>query len=352
MFHTLLGLPSQFTNWCADALEQCLRSTGEEVLVVRASTLEDLQPVITQAPANSKVLLISDAPSPELITVIERSGGPVSISLVPPPVSAAHIHAQEVPQLEATQLVAVRCCLLHELICNPAVQVLSDPSSLGGHDVVLALAQYHGISLSNDVFYAVGNELLASNQTALNGAGLESAFAVSLSSFQPLLERKAVSRLDWPAELFTCDRTPAGPASGRLGMMGPGRVFIWGPYQHIPEGKWRVEADFSVYDNFSGNILKIDVFQNGTSDPVRVEGKWSPPPKGRFQANMQFEAGDITTPTEIRFWMLEGVIEGFFELHGVTLNRLPTTASSQLSTDHSNDAKGFPQPTFTDLNAT
>lgn len=104
-----------------------------------------------------------------------------------------------------------------------------------------------------------------------------------------------------------------------LSMVGPARCILWGPYVHLPMGRWRAQAAIAVRENFSGNTLQIKVVR---ALSTYAEVNASLQPSGAFEFDMEFEIDEPIDPLEITFTLKEGAIEGALRLIGMSFSRI------------------------------
>ena len=141
-------------------------------------------------------------------------------------------------------------------------------------------------------------------------------FAEACRSYQPLLVRQPVVCANWPWSLFVgSDRAPPSTTQE---MLGPGRYIFYGPWLHLPSGKWTAEFDFEVRENASGNKLLFDIY-NGLE--LLALGEVELPEEGSFKAQIPFAILDPVRPLEFRMQIKEGAIEGILTLGTVRVVR-------------------------------
>ena len=148
--------------------------------------------------------------------------------------------------------------------------------------------------------------------------GLVALAADALQGYEHLLAGHAAHTFSWPSSVFLSAEEKGAPVAGPISLMGGARCFLYGPYFHLPAGRWKATADFSVADNGSGNRLKLDVF----TDQVVFEGSCPLPAQGSFRLSVTFEVTEPRLPVQLRFFNEDGAIEGQFDLHEVSISRV------------------------------
>ncbi|TCT05033.1 hypothetical protein [Aquabacter spiritensis] len=119
------------------------------------------------------------------------------------------------------------------------------------------------------------------------------------------------TKFRWPVSFFISGSPPHAPVLGPIDMTGPARCLLFGPQLSLPEGRWVAHAAFAVSENYSGNILKVDVVSAGK---VAAEAVGDLPADGRFAVSIPFENVSNMFPVDLRIMMMSGAIEGTFEL--------------------------------------
>lgn len=134
------------------------------------------------------------------------------------------------------------------------------------------------------------------------------------------------SQIVWPTELFLEWDRPGAFLKGPIELLGPARFIICGPYLHLPEGSWEARVVIEVAENVSGNRLSVDVF----SGAILYGATMDLPAFGLFEFVLPFSVPDPFIPTELRFQILRGAIEGLLTLKRVsfTRRRLPLSDST------------------------
>jgi len=122
-----------------------------------------------------------------------------------------------------------------------------------------------------------------------------------------------------PLMLYIADKQICyEPEHPWLSMVGPARCILWGPYIHLPRGKWSAQVTFAVRGNISGNVLRIQVLRE-LSECATAVAKLAD--FGVFACELGFEIDDPLDRIEVTFALQEGAIEGEFRLVSLTFSR-------------------------------
>jgi hypothetical protein len=118
-----------------------------------------------------------------------------------------------------------------------------------------------------------------------------------------------------PLTCFYSGDFPNEVASSFIEVVGPARVFYYGPYFHLPRGRWRADVQLIVSGNMHDKRLAVDVVAG--IELARHEFK--PAQGGLLQASLPFVIERVEERLEVRTWLLEGAIEGYLGLKQVLL---------------------------------
>src|ERR1700710_1521089 len=80
-------------------------------------------------------------------------------------------------------------------------------------------------------------------------------------------------------------------------LLGPARLLIWGPYLHLPKGRWRASMEFEVVGNLSPNQVIADVLVGGEFAGI---GTFDLPERGVFAWSLAFVVADVEKAIEVR----------------------------------------------------
>lgn len=131
-----------------------------------------------------------------------------------------------------------------------------------------------------------------------------------------LMSGRNVDHFLWPQEMFIPGDRPNEMLIGPIEMLGPARCLSYGPYLHLPMGRWDIAVEASVEENLSGNRIEIQ-FAHG--DTIVSDG-FDLPKTGAFLVRAHLEIHEPRTPLEIRIFMREGAIEGRFDLKSAVID--------------------------------
>lgn len=189
-----------------------------------------------------------------------------------------------------------------------------------GQREIDVMAKSYGVAnaKSGEQFEALFGRLVGqSSMHGLSAADAELLAQVS-EAYAAHLNAPGARALIWPAGLFQEGIPPFRPATALMDLTGPARILFFGPYINLPEGFWVAEVRFRVAGNRSGNSLRFEV---AASNEVVASSRIVLPLQGAFSTRIAFESTRADVPFEIRAILMEGAIEGDFQLVDVALHR-------------------------------
>lgn len=132
-------------------------------------------------------------------------------------------------------------------------------------------------------------------------------------------DRAGQEVLEWPADMLLGAAAPYRPVAGPIDLVGPARVLTFGPYLHLPAGRWAATYRFETWGNESTNALGFDVVADGE---VKFSTQGIVDTAGQFGVECAFAVADPLQPVEFRCFLAEGAIGGVLRPCGVSLRRL------------------------------
>ena len=95
---------------------------------------------------------------------------------------------------------------------------------------------------------------------------------------------------------------------------GPGRAVYYGPYMHMPQGRWRIEAECYFSQELCNALIAVDVF----TDTILARAEFAPPAEGHFKVVFRVTVPRADERLEVRLWVVRGIIGGLIGLRQVT----------------------------------
>lgn len=135
---------------------------------------------------------------------------------------------------------------------------------------------------------------------------VDPAVAAALSGFDALLGKRPTSAFRWDGSLFLGADRGGERLGGPIDLTGRSRTLIYGPYLHVPAGRWSATSVFEVRSNRAGALVAMDVFNGTELAAARAEL----PDDGVFSATLSFTVDDPRKPIEVRLSLVTSAIEG------------------------------------------
>jgi hypothetical protein len=131
---------------------------------------------------------------------------------------------------------------------------------------------------------------------------------------------RARDAIVWPLACFYSGDYPNELASSFIEVVGRARMLYYGPYFHLPLGRWRADVQIIVSGNLHDKKLAVDVF----CGVVLARHQFTPAQGGLLQASLPFIVERTEDRIEVRVELLEGAIEGYLGLKQVFLHPVET----------------------------
>lgn len=118
-----------------------------------------------------------------------------------------------------------------------------------------------------------------------------------------------------PLSCFYSGDHPGEQASPIVDTVGPARILYYGPYFHLPPGRWRVDIQLFFPNDVPDSLLAAEAL--GRTRLARIE--FRPTYGGLFQASMNLAIDRTEERIEFRVWLLGGTISGQLGLRQILL---------------------------------
>lgn len=331
------GMPGVMSSWGVAAVHALAREAFGEYTIIATDTIEDLKQHV-QSRSGTHAVLVSQFPEARLSELILRINVPFLLCLEDPIDAVSYLaRATEQRDFGLVRAVSASLACLEPLAKASAALVLrrNDVGQRSGIDLLLKKIDQH---FSTDLtFEQISSALLHVGMTPSveSPTGempkLEDAAAAVIAGYlmpkeevpelsEPLREvaRKVLHSLDfgrtdalapiifWPRETFLSgDRLGEG-LDGSVDLTGGARCLIYGPYLHLPTGRWNAKLLFDVEEDCYGQIFTVEIHAAELLGKLRV----CPQGTGSFETAVPVEVVDPRAPIEVRLMMDSGAIEG------------------------------------------
>jgi hypothetical protein len=113
-------------------------------------------------------------------------------------------------------------------------------------------------------------------------------------------------RIVWPRACFFDGDRPGAIAPPWIEVAGGARILFYGPYLHLPRGRWRLTVQLAFSDDLDKTSFSIEVVCGG----IKARGRIKPAASGTFYAAFPFEHDTPAEPVEVRIATDHGSIFG------------------------------------------
>lgn len=331
------GMPGVMSSWGFAALHAVAREAFGDYTVLAADGIEDLREFV-QSREKKHAILVSQYPEARLSDLIVRTNVPFLLFLENP-VDAVSYLARCTGQQDLSLVRAVSASLacLEPFAAAPAGLVMrrNDVKGTGGIDWLLERIDRHlntGLAPEQMTTALRHVGLAVSGETrTLAPPKLEEAAAAIIAGYMPPRGngaeldpslREAAAKLllplelgrfgvpeptvSWPAWTFFSGDRPGEYLDEAIDLTGAARCLVYGPYFHLPVGRWNAKLLFDVEEDCYGQIFSIEIHSAEMLGKLRV----CPQGIGSFEAVIPIEIVEPKTPIEIRILMEGGAIEG------------------------------------------
>jgi len=300
-------------------------------------------------PPKGAALIVTHYPRPELIDHITAHSLPVILAIDDPiACTAFHLHNIGGAVRDAIRPLTQSLSLIAAFAAVPG-KTLIGVGDLGEAAATVAgriadRIRADGASIAARALASLG----ISPATPLNGS--IQAIVLHGASLQPLVDRfepyeagmieqitggiidlclgHPASEIVWHYEFFYDGGTFTSPAPMMIDLAGPARCIYYGPFLHLPTGRW----DAKVFLGFSNEItethVKVDIF----TDEIQENFVGKVTRGGIYTMPLTFDVVDPRQPIQLRLFIDRGEIEGRI---GLAMARLSPNQDDVREQDHS-----------------
>ncbi len=155
------------------------------------------------------------------------------------------------------------------------------------------------------------------------GIAIDPAVLTAAEVIAPLLAmaRNDIARpVVWPTAVFTFKDRPDLPPPRTIEIAGPVRDLYYGPYFHLPPGRYRVEAHLAFSDEIKDVPFVLELHGAAWLARARIDERRA----GDYRGYFNFNHTDPTVPVEIRLRNERGVSRGRLSLIELLFFNIPS----------------------------
>lgn len=331
------GVPGVFANFGFRVLQTTIDVLSGGCHHARVSSMDDLRAAWPRE-VNRWVGITSEEPSIELSTQMIASGAPLLLFCSRPEEHIADFIRFGCDFTTAVHFASQRLTLLQPLWRAPTARKLRcPPPGTSLRSFVLAVVESVVASPPSNVIDEVVLRLVPNCPPGYE-PGIESVLeersvprriiGEKTPEALPLLndlnslvgctstdDEPWTGRIVWPCCVFRNPTAQNKQALEPIELTGPARPIVLGPHFFIPSGRYHAAADFVVERNAPANAIDLLV----SCGTYTGGGLLQLPKEGSFTVEFPLIVPYPSSIVEIRFRLLEGAIDGSFELINVRL---------------------------------
>lgn len=329
------GLPSPESIFTIHCVAEILRRTRGQAHVFPLNTKEDCEK-LAEAPAGEPVVPFFDTPDSKARQMLQAMRVPVVV-VTGDFVETARfcMIARDLEDLQAARFVSQSFSCLAPLQQQDNVRWIALDVAANLTEWIDEVAAWLGLqpvtwqAARQQMLaeYAAWSTVEAAILALVHFSDRSSAAWDRLpASPQPLFETLGASyhsglidTVFWPADCILEPGDPAFPVVRAIPLVGPGRMLTFGPFLHLPPGRWTARYQFEVDDHPAGNLMEFDVL-NGSN--ILVSHRTMVDSAGKFGFDCEFEMEEARLAVENRAILVEGALGGFFKPIGISLVRI------------------------------
>jgi len=335
------GVPGSMSTWGFDAVRALTEAAWGPFATIETDAAESFMELASGHP---NIVLLSQYPQPALLDRIDDMGGARLLFLEDPSDALDHLTGTSHDEISLVRTLSASLACLAPLPQMAGVLVLHrDMLRAHAPDKLLDRLEAHLGEVDPGPAWppaqpAPGNALIAERgallESAVRTALLEQAPPIaSRTPSQPVRDLAAdvlrpletMLRLDpatevvWPRSSFLLGDRPDQFLSGPVELAGGARCLVYGPYFHLPRGRWNARMLFGFSDRIYEQGFVVELHGSDLLERVRFD----PPGPGLFAGTVQFDVTEPQTAIELRIFSEIGAIEGELTDLSVRLSPAP-----------------------------
>lgn len=320
MILLVVSPPSASAQLLVAAAHDVVNGLSEKVEHIHLSTLNVLKDS-WQKRASNHVVMFLDRPDADLANMLSRVPLPV-VFLAEDPVESARFLMQKhkLAAVEAVRLAASSYASIQRVVCSASNLLRLSPEqcrnkAVAARQLQAFLAQDEDDDGDQPVVTGGNIAPLVLPAPADNSLALD-LLSEALLPFRSVVELQPARNMVFPLGMFmTTDVLGELYRGDDITLVGPARILLYGPYLHLPAGRWRIQARFEVTENLSGNVIKFEAL---CGHDVVAHALGPLPPGGTYVVKIEGDFPEPREPVQLRIGIQEGAIEGRFKLLDVS----------------------------------
>ncbi len=319
---SIIGTPSPLSHATLGVIRNLTNLLFRDHLIVHANSATELRNGFPSQSARGEksVILFSDYPQPDLITILLAANAPLVICADDfPTIAYFAVISRGFGGVDAARHATMSLVNIERVVsAPPQLSVLVNDPKISLAELITRLAELFSLELDT----AHMPELLASLECADVSTPLLRDYAAKIvpvpGDARDILERRSpleneligflareydgivhgqrLTKLQWPVYALLQPDFPDRLTVGPIDLTGPARFIYFGPYFALPTGAWNASIAIEVADCYSDNLIAIDVNAHTVLSTVTAKL----PERDAYGCQIRFQIDDPTHRIEIR----------------------------------------------------
>ena len=318
-----VGYPSPLTKWAFLFLEKALRQIVPDLSVLRFDRFDTLA---DKPSSTENRLILSMFPNPAFAEDYLKTGQRCLVFADDLIEAVRHTQAtHRISPYEALRPISAGLVLARPFAQSPLCKIVGRDVRGTPVDILNMFLEHFGLEISNDIVQGISRGIgfedvslsakLREDTRDLAETSDEDRDVIAqvLGGLYRSLGHSTPGEITWPRQCFLLGDRPNSVTPVAIDLTGRARIMFYGPYFHLPRGRWKVRVLVGFSQNIQGMPFSIDVHSRESLGKARIFAKHG----GLF--DFEFEA-KVTTPhepIEVRIMSEQGAIEGHMGLVGI-----------------------------------
>lgn len=311
-----VGYPSPLTAWAFPFLEKALRRINSGLSVVRLDRFDTIPDLGVRREGR---LILSMFPNPAFAEACLASQTRSLVFADDLFESVRHSRAtHSIPIHEALRPVSAGLVLAGSFARSPLGLVISRGIRGTAADILKVFLGHYELNVSDTEIERICREIgfedvnlsanLRRQSRQLPEISDESRHIISetLAGLREHLHHPAPGDVTWPRQCFLLGDQPNVVAPVAADVTGRARIIFYGPYLHLPRGRWKAQGIIGFSHEIRGMPFTIEAYSTELLGKARIFAAQG----GIFEFEFEVKVTMPHEPIEVRIMNEQGAIEG------------------------------------------
>lgn len=315
-----IGYPSALTSWAFSFLEHTFRRIVPDLSVVRVDRYDTL---VDKAAGGAARLILSMFPNPAFAEATLGSGSRCVIFADDIAEAVRYVRSMhKIGTAEALRPVSAGLVLARPFAQSPSGLIIGRDLRGSTHDILRTLLDHFQMPVSDELVHRACREVafedlalsakLRRESRALTEVSDDERHMIvqALGGLRQHLDSAHPADVTWPRQCFLLGDHPNSAAPVAIDVTGRARIIFYGPYLHLPRGRWRVRATMGFSQDIRGMPFSVEVHSTELIGKARIFAERG----GIFEFAFEATVTAPHEPIEVRIMNEQGAIEGHMGL--------------------------------------